>query len=200
MITTSQRSDVMTVEEFDQWVMLPENADKNFEYIGGRIVEVSSNIFSSRLAALLTHFILSFVIEHELGSVTSSDGGFHVMGERYTPDVGFISFAKQPDPPFDGYNKMAPDLAVEVLSPGNKDADMQIKIANYLKAGTTTWLFDPIRHTVEIHVPGEPVKTLGIDDTLDGGAVLPGFTLSIRKLFHLANPKNISADSTDESR
>ncbi|MEO8612265.1 MAG: Uma2 family endonuclease [Chloroflexota bacterium] len=173
----------LPVEEFDKFALLPENADKLYEYIGGEIVEVVSNNLSSEIAGLILMFVGLFVRQHDLGRVTGADGGYRVSGERYIPDVGFISKIKQPEPSREAYNPNPPDLAVEVLSPGNDERDMRIKIVNYLRAGTTVWLVDPDNQAVEVYSPKAPPKTLGIDHMLEGGDVLPGFTLAVKDIF-----------------
>ena len=83
--------------------------------------------------------------------------------------------------PDDAYNPLAPDLALEVLSPTNTDEEMRVKIVNYLAAGTVVWVVDPGKR-VEVHRSGQPVQILGINDTLDGGALLPGFELSVAQI------------------
>jgi Uma2 family endonuclease len=172
-----------TVEEFDRFVELPENADKLFEYIGGEIIEVPSNPYTSQIASLISAELVFFLKGKDLGHVTGEAGGYMVSGERYAPDVAFISRARQPKLAERGYNPNPPDLAVEVWSPSNDPADMRIKITNYLAAGTTVWLVDPERSVVEIHAPGQRAQKAGLDDTLDGGDMLPGFTLAVKDIF-----------------
>jgi Uma2 family endonuclease len=173
----------LTVEEFDALVELPENADRLLEYIGGEIVEVVSNSYSSIVAGQVLIDIGAYVRREKLGYVTGEAGGYAVSGERYIPDVGFISKAKQPEPPRETYIPNPPDLAVEVLPPTDKPKEMRVKVIHYLAAGTTVWVVDPEARTVEVYTPGPRVKTLGIDDMLDGGDVLPGFTLAVKGIF-----------------
>lgn len=118
---------IVPVEEFDRFVLLPENAERMFEYIGGEIVEAVSSNYSSEIGARFLIVIGMFVLSNDLGRVTGADGGYQVSGERYIPDVAFVSKAKQPEPP---------DLAVEVLLPTNDADDMRIKVVNYLRVGT----------------------------------------------------------------
>ena len=66
-----------------------------------------------------------------------------------------------------------PDLAVEVLSPTNYADEMRIKVVNYLLAGTTVWVVDPINKRVEVYIPNQSPFIVGIDGELDGGTVLP---------------------------
>jgi Uma2 family endonuclease len=173
----------ITVEEFDEFITRPENANADFEYIAGRIVEVVSNGYSSEIGATALAEIRMFVKGKDLGRVTGADGGYMVSGERYIPDVGFITKARQPEPSYVAYNPLAPDLAVEVLSPSNKPDEVRFKLINYLRAGTIVWLVDPDNKRVEIYVPNQPPHVLGIDSVIDGGALLPGFKLAVRDLF-----------------
>ncbi len=173
----------LTVEEFDRIVMQPENSDKLLEYIGGEIVEVVSNNYSSEIAMLIGSLLTVFVRQNDLGRVTGADGGYQVSGERYIPDVAFISKAKQPEPSRAAYNPNPPDLAVEVLSPSNDESDMRIKVVNYLRAGTTVWVVSPDKKEVEVYSPVDAPKTVGIDGTIEGGEVLPGFALLVKDIF-----------------
>ena len=86
----------VTVEEFEAIAELPENQDKRLEFIGGEIVEVVSNSYASEVGATILSEIKVYTRANNLGRVTGADGGFHVSGERYMPDVGFISIARQP--------------------------------------------------------------------------------------------------------
>src|SRR5688572_22690042 len=164
----------LTVEEFDRLVEKPENANRLLEYIGGGIVEVVSNSCSSAIGMFIGAMLTVFVVQHDLGRVTGADGGYRVSDERYIPDAAFVSKARQPEASREAYNPIAPDLAVEVLSPTNDDSEMRIKIVNYLRAGTSVWLVDPDRKQIEIYSPTDAPRTIGEDAVLDGGAVLPG--------------------------
>ena len=175
-----------TVAEFDQWIDLPKNADKQFEYIGGEIIEMPSNAYASEISSLILFFIMLFVREKRIkGHVTGEAGGYIVSGERYAPDVAFIAAVKQPELAKRGYNPNPPDLAVEVDFPPTDELqrNLRIKIFNYLAAGTVVWVVVVETKTVEVYVPGQPVTVVGADGTLDGGEVLPGFTLAVKDIF-----------------
>ena len=173
----------VTAEEFERFVMLPENAERLFELVGGEIVEVVSNSESSELGALMIILLGSFVRPRGLGRITGADGGYIISGERYLPDCAYISKAKQPKRSRVAYNPTPPDLAVEVLSPSNTPTEMRIKIVNYLRAGVLVWVVDPDLQRVEVYAPDQPPRILGLTDTLDGGSVLPGFTLAVKDIF-----------------
>jgi Uma2 family endonuclease len=173
----------MTVEEFDEFVLLPENADKHFEYIGGEIVEVTSYDLSSEVGARLAAYLGMFIVQRKLGRIKGADGGYMIAGERYSPDFGFTAQAKKPRPIGELYDSIPPDLVVERLSPSNRDREMRIRINNYLSVGAIVWLVEPEEHRIEIYVTGQPVKLLWENDTLDGGTLLPGFTLPVKDIF-----------------
>jgi Uma2 family endonuclease len=178
------RQKEMTKEEFYRFVMLPENRDRNFEYIAGESVEVVSNNDSSGAAAILIAYFGNYVVINKLGRITGADGGYVINGEDYIPDAAFMSYKRQPVRPTKvAYNPVAPDLAIEVLSPGNKPADMAIKAAHYMAAGTVLWLADPDTKTIDVWIPSQPVKRLRVGDFLEGGEVLPGFQIAVADIF-----------------
>ena len=172
-----------TVEEFEQFILLPEHGDTVFELIDGKAYPVVSNNRSSRVAANLIILIGSFVKQNNLGYVTGADGGYVVGNGRYIPDVAFMSMTRQPQPSSETYNSLAPDLAVEVLSPNDDPANVRIKLTNYLSAGTTILIVDPDATTVEIYVPNQPPAKLSKKDTISGLSVLPGFTIAVKDIF-----------------
>jgi Uma2 family endonuclease len=172
-----------TAEEFDEFILLPEHGDTLFELINGRVYPVVSNNRSSRIAGKILTFINVFVLAQKIGYVTGADGGYIVAGERLMPDVAFMSKARQPRRSKEAYNPLAPDLAVEVLSPSDDESNVRIKLADYLRAGTVVWIVNPDTRTVEIHLPDQPSSKLTENDTLAGGDVLPGFTLPVSDIF-----------------
>ena len=79
---------------------------------------------------------------------------------------------------------LAPDLTVEVLSVSNTGAEMKKKREDYFAVGVRlAWEVDPDTRTVNVYTSPDQVTVLHASDTLDGGAVLPGFTLPLRDLF-----------------
>ena len=174
----------MTVAEFERFAALPENADRLLEYIGGEVVEVVSNQRSSAVAHTIGFFIQLYLREKGLGGiVTGADGGYMIAGERYIPDVAWVSPARQQGISDQAYSAIPPDLAVEVLSPSNDPDDMRIKVVNYLRAGTTVWVVNPDKRHVEIYAPGQAPQRIPEDGVLDGGDTLPGFALAVKDIF-----------------
>jgi Uma2 family endonuclease len=173
----------MTVEEFEEYANLPENADLRLEFIDGEMIEVPSNAYSSEINALIMWQLGNHVYPRGLGHITGEGGGYKVAGARLAPDAAFVSKARQGKLDRQGYNSVAPDLAIEVMSPTDKDSDLEKKLKKYAEAGTVAWVFYPDTRLVKVHIPGQPEKTLGSDETLEGGEVLPGFTLRIGDIF-----------------
>ena len=169
-----------TTAAFDAWVA--HQAD-DYEYIGGEVVSVVSNNYCSMVAAKILTFIGMYLLEHNIGYVTGSDGGYVVQGERYIPDVGFISKDKQPEPCREAYNPQPPDLAVEVVSPTDTEKRLLVKTSNYLASGTTIWIVYPNEKVIHVHRPGEAVVTVEQDETLTDEALLPGFSLKVADIF-----------------
>ncbi len=176
----------VTVEEFEKFVNLPENAGGLFEYIGGEIVEVPSNAYASEIGYNIGFPIKLFLREHNIaGHVTGEAGGYMVFGERYAPDVAYISSERQPKLAKEGYNPLPPELAVEVDFPSTykSQEELRIKVANYLNAGAMVWVVRPETKIVEVYSPGKAMQKVDINGILDGGAVLPGFKLAVKDIF-----------------
>jgi Uma2 family endonuclease len=103
------------------------------------------------------------------------------------PDVAFISNARMPSLKVleeDPAPEIAPDLAVEVLSRSNTKKEMDRKLADYFRAGVgLVWFIDPRARTAEAYTSPARRKAIGSDGSLDGGKVLPGFSLKLKDLF-----------------
>lgn len=172
--------------EFDEFVALPENSDRNFELVDGEIVEkMVSGPVSSRLGLRMGRFIDAFVDAYDLGQVSGADGGYWVGDDRYIPDVAYISKAKLIHVAKYGYVMTTPDLAVEVISPTDEKNNISTKIVNYLAAGTVLWLVDPKDQSVKVCEPNKPMVRFTRNMTLKGGRVLPNFTLDLELLFKI---------------
>jgi Uma2 family endonuclease len=159
------------------------------ELVEGTLVEKPVGQYESQLAMILGHYLLTYLDQNPIGIVVGADGG-HRLGFRLVrmPDVSFLSQdrldALKTRPavvPF------APDLAVEVISPGNTDDEMERKLQEYFDAGVKlVWYVYPQSQTVLVYRHPQQCRELTLDDTLEGGDVLPGFSLPIREWFSRA--------------
>jgi len=124
------------------------------------------------------------VVPNELGTILAAETGFVLARDPDTvraPDVAFVRTGKPTGP---GFIPGAPDLVVEVLSPDDRPGYVREKTAEWLEAGALlVWIVDPRTRTVTVHEPGHEPRTLNEGDTLDGGAVLPGFTLPVDRIW-----------------
>lgn len=158
-----------------------------FELVDGILVEKTVRYRESFLAVQLVTELWSFVKLRKLGIVTGEGGMMRLFpGLIRIPDVAFAGREKLPDLrlPTDPVPSLVPDLAVEILSEGNTPEEMSRKLHDYFDVGVRlVWYFDPRRKTVKVFTGLETVELLSEGDTLTGGNVLPGFTLSIKSFY-----------------
>ncbi len=173
----------VTLDNFVQFVFRDENVDRMFELINGEIVEVSpGRTKNSGVAASISFEIKLFCREKGLPShVTGEAGTYNVLGNVIAPDVAYKTTplsSVYPDP-------VPPEFAVEVISPTDRKPDIARKRQIYLDADILYWEVDVDDERIDVYPPGQPMRSFGMDDTLDGGAVLPGFTLPMKDVLDL---------------
>ena len=180
----------INAETFLELAQLPQYADRSLELVEGEIVDMSKPTGEhGEITMWLSVKIANHVFENELGRVTAADTGFileHNPDGRDTVrglDIAFISKTKAPKPLPRKLVDLAPDLAVEVISPGNRASDIHRKIRQLLKAGTALiWIVYAETRTVVVHTPAGAI-TREESDILSGGDVLPGFEVSVGDIF-----------------
>lgn len=165
--------------------------EKLCELIDGVIVEKGMGYFESRLGLLLGRLLDEFAEQQNLGFVVGSDGMTRLQpGKIREPDVAFYSWDRVPDHrvPDVAVADIIPDLAVEVISRSNTRREMELKKQDYFTAGVRlVWMAYPQQRSVEVWSAMDSCSLLTEDDSLDGGDVLPGFSLSIRDWFEQAS-------------
>jgi len=136
----------------------------------------------------LAYKITVFVSRRKLGKVTCGDAGIYTARNPDSvrgPDIAFFSNERlklEPHPV--GYFTVAPDICVEVRSPGQPWREVAEKVDEYLAIGVRlVWVVDPLRREVHVYAPGRAVRVLKGKDRLDGEDVLPGFRLALGVLF-----------------
>lgn len=127
------------------------------------------------------------VRERALGRVFGDGVGYELASFANTvrvPDASFVAAGKLPaDGVRPGLLTVAPDLAIEVLSPSETASEVEEKLSDYLTSGAAVWVVDPVRRTVMVVLPDQPVRWLGESDQLDGGLVVPGFRCAVSAIF-----------------
>ena len=172
---------LVTLEEF---AALPEFP--RYELVKGVLVEKMYASREHELTVIRTGSRMNIhVEEHDLGEVYGSNRPFVTGPESPAssrlPDVSFVSNERLNQPElFGALVDGAPDLAVEVLSPGNTAREIAQKVAEYLAAGgKAVWVFDHIERMLTVHRPGAAPLVLTDGDTVDGEDYLPGFTCAV---------------------
>ncbi len=181
----------MALSEFEAFIALPENSDKRFEYIMEEAIEVPSNPYVSNIAAQIIFWFGLYLMNNDIAHITGEGGGYRVGGWLFAPDLAFISYVRQPELARRGYNPNPPELAVEVISdPDSRQEQntLRIKLSAYLAAGTAVWIVDAEARTLEVHRPGYEPITLDETGTVNGGDILPGFTLAVKDIFPKSKP------------
>jgi Uma2 family endonuclease len=158
-----------------------------YELVDGVLIEKTMGFEESWLAHQIGVFLSNFAKPRKLGLVTGADGTIKLVpGLVRIPDVAFFSCERLKGrmPPYPPIPHLVPDLAVEVLSESNTEEEMEEKLRDYLKAGVRlVWYVDPQAHTVKVHAPRKRARTLRLGQRLDGGAVLEGFSVTLKELF-----------------
>lgn len=176
----------LTAEEFAR---LPDNGFDRDELIRGVVCvrEPGPPGFThGTVDARIGHLLFAFVTPRRLGTVMHNVGFVFERNPDTVcgPDVSFMAASRLALLGGRPYPDGAPDLAVEILSPGNTKRDTAEHVALYLRAGSRlVWVVDPKRRTVTVHRPNEEPLVLGADDMLSGGDVLPGFEHPVANVF-----------------
>jgi len=143
--------------------------------------------YESYLAGILIQLLGNFVQQNGLGVIMPPDGMMRLApGLVRLPDVSFISWDRLPGRtiPRKEIWDLAPDLAVEVISRGNTRQEMARKLSDYFSAGVRlVWYVYSDTNEVQVYESPDKCATLGVEATLDGGQVLPGFRLPLSTLF-----------------
>lgn len=173
--------------------------DPKYQPLGG-IVELVDGILvqkvpmgfcESQFAMVLVSRILDFLKQNNIGAVTCGGDAYIKLKPRQirVPDVSFVRWDSQPGQriPKDPCPELIVDLVVEVLSRKNTRKEMDRKRQEFFDRGTKLfWILDPRKQIVTVYHSVNDGKELGLDDFVDGDDVLPGFRLSIRTWFELA--------------
>lgn len=139
------------------------------------------------VAMKIGHALLGFLDTHTLGAVFDSSTGFIISRDPDTvraPDVSFLASERLKEQDLDAFLEGAPDLAVEVLSPSNTEAELRERMADFFAAGCrVVWIVDPLRRSIVIHRPDASPAILAENDTLTEEELLPGFSLVVGEIF-----------------
>jgi Uma2 family endonuclease len=169
-------------------IRLLDRHKRKFELVDGTLVEKVMAVRESFVAIQLAVLIGKWNDEQgNRGMMLGADGAFRLLKKLVRiPDLSFTNWDRLPDRkvPDKGVADVAPDLAVEVLSEGNTRLEMERKLKEYfLSEVTVVWFVDPKTRTVRVYTSPDDVTELSETDVLDGGDVLPGFSVPVARLF-----------------
>ncbi len=180
---------LIDADAFMQMQHLPEYRDSEYELIDGEMIAMPPPGFvHGEFALEIAVYLRMFAKERGLGR-TTVEAGFRSAFDRQLvlrPDVAFLSHERAQGIQGRGISPVMPDLAVEIASPSDSLPSLRAKAQLYLRNGTRlVWLVFPDDQDIEVHSISGERQSLGAEDTLTGGDVLPGFQLELKRLFSL---------------
>ena len=180
----------ISAEAFFEIAELPKYDDRRIELVEGEIVDMPlpNPIHAAVLATLSTKLNI-FVTDSESGRVLVGDAPFILKRDAEGRDtlrgldIAYISAERLPGKLPRSPLYLAPDLAVEIISPSNKAEDIEKKIEQLFDAGTTLiWIVYPELQHIAVHTNDGTFK-LKESDLLTGGDILPGFEVRVSDIF-----------------
>ena len=172
----------------DELLLMPDDGFR-YELVRGELKRMSpTGDEHGRVTMELAFALYQYVKLNNLGRVYAAETGFKLESDPDTvraPDIAFVNMERiQAAGRIQGYRGGAPDLAVEVLSPGNTKREMTEKVKEYFAAGArSVWIVNPKLKTVTVFHSLTDIMTLTEKDTLDGGKVVPGFQIPVAEIF-----------------
>jgi Uma2 family endonuclease len=171
----------------DDVIRIEERENRLYELVDGTLVEKAVGAEGANVAWLIGSLIWSYLRRNPLGTCLGPDGFLRIStGLVRAPDLSFISWVKLPKRklPKKKIPDLVPDLAIEVISEGNTRAEIQRKLGEYFDAGVRlAWVIDPRKRTARVHRSARRSRLVREHQSLDGGDVLPGFSVRLADLF-----------------
>ncbi|MEE3717948.1 Uma2 family endonuclease [Tumidithrix elongata RA019] len=195
MSTLVQPSEVVKVESSNkrvwtdtEFMALPDDGH-HYEIVDGELMDVgNSGAKHGYIAIILSSALFAVVMSKKLGALFDSSTAFKMeSGNKRSPDISF--FTKERLQGLEelptGFLEGAPDLAVEILSPGNTIEEIDDKIAEYFQNGSRlVWVINPRQQYILVYRSSQaPDRLLKPEDSLDGEDVVLGFSLPVTELF-----------------
>lgn len=178
-----------TVVTADELLALPTGMGKRYELVAGELRTMSpSGWRHGQIVANVSDLLGVFIRQKKLGRWFGAETGFLLKRDPDTvraPDFAFIANSRLPkSAPAEAFWPGAPDLAVEVLSPGDTAGEVAEKIEEWLASDCiAVWIVDPKLHTITIYRSATDVQIKAAGETLVGDPVVPGFSCVVDELF-----------------
>jgi Uma2 family endonuclease len=166
---------------------LDRREGRGCELIDGTLVEKHMGAAESYLSWLLGHLLGQYLDRNKRGIGLNRDALLRISpGLIRMPDLSFISWDKLPGRkvPLKPIWDLYPDLAIEIISESNTPAEIRRKLDEYFKSGVRlAWVIDPRKRTARVHTSAQRSHLVREHQSLDGGDVLPGFSVRLADLF-----------------
>ena len=182
----------MTIKEklytAEELLHLPDDGMRR-ELVGGEIRTMApAGNEHGYLAGEIFGELRAHVKANNLGRTYAAKTGFKVASNPDTvraPDAAFVSRGRlEKVGDVAGFWPGAPDLAVEVVSPGDTHAEVVEKSLAWLDAGSRMVLVvEPARKIITVYRSREDIRILSTGETLDGADVVPGWRLPVAEIF-----------------
>lgn len=185
VIPEQATAQVITAEDL---LRMPDDGLR-YELIRGELRKMSPAGYKhGRMVINITTPLDQYVRAHNLGVVFAAETGFKLASNPdhvRAPDVAFIRGERvEQSGEVEGYWPGAPDLAVEVVSPGDSYTEVEDKVFDWLEAGTRMVIVvNPRKRAVTIYRSLTDVVVLAENDMLEGGEMVPGWTIPVKDLF-----------------
>lgn len=157
-----------------------------FELVDGRLVEKRMSSLASETAIIISARAFVFLEKSPLGKLYAEQSFQcfpHDLDLIRRPDISFVAADRLCGVPEEGHVPIAPDLAIEVVSPNDSVYELDDKLADYRAAGIKlVWVFNPKARVVRIYRADHTVNELQENDTLSGESVLPGFSATVTEM------------------
>jgi Uma2 family endonuclease len=181
----------------DDVVRLNDHEDRLYELVDGILVEKTVGLEESLIAGNIITHLNNFVRPQGLGLIAGEGGTLQLdINLVRIPDVSFIAWERLPggEVPTEPVPHLVPDLAVEVISRSNTRKEMEEKLQEYFEKGVRlVWYVRPRARVVDVYTAPDNFTRLTASMLLDGGDVLPGFSVQVGALFEM--PKRPSKKS-----
>ncbi|MEK6325794.1 MAG: Uma2 family endonuclease [Acidobacteriota bacterium] len=172
----------------DDLLRMPDDGFR-YELVRGELKKMSpAGHKHGRIAGNITASLGPHVVVNKLGRIYVAEAGFLISSEPDTvraPDVAFVN-QKRLDEVGDveGYWPGAPDLVVEVISPGDAYTEVEEKVLEWLEAGARmVVVVNPRKRAVTVYRSLTDIVVLTEEDTLDGREIVPGWTMAVKDIF-----------------
>jgi Uma2 family endonuclease len=166
---------------------LDRREGRGCELIDGTLVEKALGAAESYLAWLLGGLLKQYLDRNQRGIGLNPDALLRISpGLIRMPDLSFISWDKLPGRkvPLKPIWDLYPDLAIEIISESNTPAEIRRKLDEYFKSGVRmAWVIDPRKRTARVYTSARRSRLVREHQSLDGGDVLPGFSVKLADLF-----------------